>query len=311
MSIRAFVHTLLVPLLLAAGAASAHAQNPAGVRDRGFDDAPRAAAQAARGGLYILSVGVNTYPPGVGRLDYAVADADSFANALVKGATSLYEGTPYVRRLFNGDASRASIEAAFGAITDSIVARGDTAATFVFFYAGHGVVHPGFKANDSTFFLAPAGVTSLATDPSNWTQLLNRNGISHIRLAEWLRGVPAQHKIVLLDACQSGEVAKLVERDVNFVGLSQTRSDGNTAVFAATTASAPESRAIQHGVFTEVLLRSLAQITSKDGTLFDLEAAARGSIRREVASAANVTLPPRFPFIFVPEALKDVRIVQP
>ena len=42
MTIRSHAYTLLVPLLLLAGTASAPAPDSAGVRDRGFDDAAQA-----------------------------------------------------------------------------------------------------------------------------------------------------------------------------------------------------------------------------------------------------------------------------
>jgi uncharacterized caspase-like protein len=100
------------------------------------------------------------------------------------------------------------------------------------------------------------------TDLSDKNQLF-QHGISAWFLQGLLSEMPARDKLIVLDACQSGELVRYFDRTKGGAAAEMLTRVGNTsrtAVLAAASPSNPtaETAALGHGLFTAAILRSLA-----------------------------------------------------
>jgi uncharacterized caspase-like protein len=158
-----------------------------------------------------------------------------------------------VDTLFDKLATGLSIKAAFR----RIAAATQPQDMFVFYYAGHGAAQ---QLGDSTaFFLIPADVTQM----SDADQLVQR---AIANLQQLFTAVPARKKLMLLDACQSGEALEAfgggatrgAAEDQAIARLA--RASGIFVMAAAGSEQlASEVGALGHGVFTYAWLRAMGR----------------------------------------------------
>ena len=201
--------------------------------------------------LRVFTVGVDAYPNGRDKLNYARRDARSFADSLAVHAEPLFAKV-LIDSLFDGAATKSAIEQTFM----EIAASADSTDTFVFFFAGHGTVATLNPQTAPAFYLASAQVADIEND-----LMVVRGGVSAALLQEWLSLIPSKSKLVVLDACQSGSVVEhFGQKGLAPVVLGAAGSASQTAILAAASPSQPASEVgdLEHGLFTEALLRSLS-----------------------------------------------------
>lgn len=197
--------------------------------------------------LYLLVIGINAYDNNSMKLNYALADATSFKDAIEKDAGSLVSD---VKTYFITDkeADKNTINTAF----ESIRQKARPQDVFIFYYAGHGVI-----GKDKEFYLVPKDVSNL----KNVQEELLMKGISASQLQQYAAAIAAQKQVFILDACQSaGAFENLLAEDAN-----QQR---NIALLARSTGThwmaasgskqfANEFASLGHGLFTYTLLQAL------------------------------------------------------
>jgi len=135
--------------------------------------------------LYIVAVGVSKYLDTKKNLDFAVKDANDITNLF---ASQKRYKEIVIDTIFNQSATNENIlkvkEKLKATTVDDVV---------VVFFAGHGVLSKNYD-----YFLA-----SYTTDFDNPT-----TGLSYENLVSLLDNIPARNKLLLMDACHSGEVDK-------------------------------------------------------------------------------------------------------
>lgn len=197
------------------------------------------------GTLHIVVVGINAYKNKINPLTYALPDATAFKAELEKDAKSIVNNVKSY--LITDDAaSKAGIVAAF----DNIKKSAKPEDVFVFYYAGHGYIHP---ANNE-FYL-------VSSDVADGGESLLKNGVSAKELQNFAVDIPAQKQVFIMDACQSaGAFEQMLKHD----GEQQkalavvSRSTGTHWMAASgNTETAKEFEALGHGVFTYSLLEAL------------------------------------------------------
>lgn len=195
--------------------------------------------------LHIVVVGINAYKNKINPLTYALPDATAFKAELEKDAKSIVNNVKSY--LITDDAaSKAGIVAAF----DNIRRSAKPEDVFVFYYAGHGYIHPSNKE----FYLVSA-------DVADGGESLLMNGISSKELQSFAVDIPAQKQLFIMDACQSaGAFEQMLKHD----GEQQkalavvSRSTGTHWMAASgSTETAKEFSELGHGVFTYSLLEAL------------------------------------------------------
>jgi uncharacterized caspase-like protein len=125
---------------------------------------------------------------------------------------------------------------------------------FVFFYAGHGVAE---QRGDSTrFYLVPSDVVQM----SDAEQLAQR-GASNLQ--QLFDAVPARKKVMLIDACQSGQVmAAFAQRGApEEQAIARLARASGVFVMSATGSDqqASEVATLGHGIFTYAWLHALSR----------------------------------------------------
>ncbi len=214
----------------------------------------RAAAEAApaSGGirLHVLAVGVDTYQNPRYNLNYAVSDAKAFVAAIRQTNQNIYTAIE-ARLILNEQATRAELTQAF----QSVAAAAGPMDTFVFFFAGHGVMA---GDSQSTFYLAPHEVTQLYGDDAQ----MQRNGISGELLTDFSKNIAAQRQLFILDACQSaGALQSIAVRGAaEERAIAQLARSTGTHWIAASGSDqfAAEFELLGHGAFTYTLLKALS-----------------------------------------------------
>jgi Caspase domain len=166
------------------------------------------AGSASGADLYGLTVGIDDYLDPVNHLDGAINDAKDVSQALERA------GAREVVRLFNDDASKASITAAW----DRLLAKAKRGDTIVFSYAGHGGQEPApptrhDKKTIESFLLGhfePSGPGTreriVDDEMFAWLQEADRKGVKVIFVA---------------DSCHSGGM----ERSASAAGVKFRRMD--------------------------------------------------------------------------------------
>jgi WD40 repeat protein len=201
--------------------------------------------------LHILAFGINTYQNSNYNLNYGRADAAALVASIESGAGAIYRGRIVVDTLFD----RAVTAEAIREKLAQVAARARPEDVFVLFYAGHGALG---QIGDSTqFFLVPTDITQL----SDTAQLLSL-GISHFELHRLIARIPARKKLMLIDACHSGELmaAFTTRGPAEERALAQLARSTGIFVMSATESEqfASEVTALGHGVFTYALLQVMA-----------------------------------------------------
>ena len=217
-------------------------------------------AAEATGDLYILALGLNDYKNSNYNLNYGVADAQAFADALEQRAKRIF-------RLINKQVilsppmnsgssppTKASIEAAFA----TIIANARPQDVFVFYYSGHGVMSEGDNGALPQFYLVPYDVTKLYGDDEG----LASKGMSADLLKELCLRVKAQKQVIVLDACHAGgAIERFGSRGaIEEKAIAQLNRSTGFAVLASTNSEqiAREFAKLGHGVFTYALLKGLS-----------------------------------------------------
>ena len=229
-------------------------------------------AVEASSNLYILAIGLNEYKNTRYNLNYGRADAKAFADAVERRGRGIFKEIN-TRVMFDADATRANIEAAFS----EIIKQARPQDAFVFYYAGHGVMSESDDKNPADFYLVPYEVVRIYGDDGG----LTTNGIAARNLRELLKNVSAQKQLIVLDACESGgAVETMAMRGASEEkAIMQLARSAGVAVLASAGQDqvATEFGKLGHGVFTYALLKGLsgeADGAPRDGkiTIKELEA---------------------------------------
>ena len=197
--------------------------------------------------LHLMVVGINSYKNPKYNLNYALADATAFAEAMAGGSKDLFEKTNTIF-IKDADATKDGIAAAF----EKIKAVAKPQDLFVFYYAGHGVIN-----DKNKFFLVPYDVTQLYGNDG----ALEQKGFSADDLQQMSKNIKAQKQLFILDACQSAGVLNAV---VSSRGAAEEKAIAQLARATGTywlTASSSEQFASEfsqlgHGSFTYCLLQA-------------------------------------------------------
>ena len=110
-------------------------------------------AQNTEGGiqLHLVVIGINKYKNPKHNLNYAIADATSFKEAIEKGGSTIFSKTNVVF-INDENATKPTISAEL----EKIKTNASSKDVFIFYYAGHGVMN-----DKKEFYLVPHDVTQL------------------------------------------------------------------------------------------------------------------------------------------------------
>ena len=198
--------------------------------------------------LHLVVIGINVYKNPKYSLNYALADATSFKEAISKSCGKLMTEC---KEHFITDASATKVNII--AELDKITAEAQPQDVLILYYAGHGVVAEGSKE----FYLVPHDVTQLYGNDD----ALAQKGLSANDLRQYSQKIKAQKQLFILDACQSSGALQAVAMRgaAEEKAIAQlARATGTHWLTAAGSEQfASEFSQLGHGVFTYALLNAL------------------------------------------------------
>jgi hypothetical protein len=203
--------------------------------------------------LYILAIGINKYKNAVYNLNFGRPDAEAFTKALENQGRAIYKRI-VKREVYDEMAIKPVIEKEIKNFIDTAGPED----VFTFFYAGHGVMSPEGAKEGSDFYLVPHDVIQLYGK----SELLESKGISARLLKQWLKQIPAQKQVIILDACQAGGAVETfaLRGAAEQKAIAQLARSTGTVVLASSGSEqfASELPELGHGLFTYALLQAIA-----------------------------------------------------
>ena len=202
--------------------------------------------------LWILSIGVNEHRNSRYNLNYAVADARSFVQAVQRsGARVFTDIRPTL--LLDRQVTRDSIIQAFETITQ----QAKPEDVFMFFFAGHGIALETPGSTRPEFYFIPSDVTQ-QTDLAQVQSL----GLSGPEFEQLVSQVPARKQLLVLDACNAGAITPAFgfRGNAEERALERLNRSTGSALIAASREDqfAQEFAALGQGALTKALLDGLA-----------------------------------------------------
>ncbi len=240
-----------------------------------------------QGTVHILAIGINEYQNRDYKLNYAVADANAFAEGLRQQQSRLgrLTGVEFVT-LQDQDASKANILGAIarlaGQTTGPLSPRAPQALgrirpaepedTVYIYYAGHGT------AAGPRFYLIPndLGYRGPRTELDEiGLKTILEHSISDQELEQGFEKVDASHIVLVIDACNSGQALEAEEKrrgPMNSKGLAQLAYEKGMYILTAAQGyqAALEAAQLGHGYLTYALVQEglgtpVADASPKDG----------------------------------------------
>lgn len=164
-----------------------------GVNEKGFESLKETFSiiydvKGRKPDLYLVTIGVSDYQNPSYNLQYAAKDADDITNLFKKEKNKVY-GKVHNIKVLNKDATVPNILKLKSELektrVDDIV---------ILFFAGHGVLD-----SEMNYYLA---TTEIDVDK------MDKTALRYDYLEGLFDGIPARKKVILIDACHSGEVDK-------------------------------------------------------------------------------------------------------
>jgi WD40 repeat protein len=205
-----------------------------------------------RGTAYVLTIGINRYSNPSFNLNFAVPDATDFGQELRQRQTRLDRFSKIeLISLFDQQATKTNIVAAI----EKLKAAQPEDAVIVYF-AGHGL------AVEQRFYLIPHDLGYAGKRENLTPAAINRvlaNSISDKELIELFEGVDAGQLLLVIDACNSGQVLESEETrrgPMNSKGMAQLAYEKGISVLTASQSyqSALENKELGHGYLTYALI---------------------------------------------------------
>jgi WD40 repeat protein len=222
-----------------------------------------------RGAGYLLAIGVNSYANPDYNLKFAVADARLFGEEWRHQQQKLGRfASTEVTYLFDKDATKAKVLQNLAQLANRVQPED----VVVVYFAGHGT------AQESQFYLIPHDLgyqgSRQKLDRSG-LQTIMRHSISDRELEQALEKIDAGQLILVIDACNSGQVLEADEKrrgPMNSKGLAQLAYEKGMYILTAAQSyqAALEAARLGHGYLTYVLVEEgLKQVKAdkepKDG----------------------------------------------
>jgi WD40 repeat protein len=168
--------------------------------------------------LYLITIGVSEYQNSAYNLEYAAKDAQDITTLFKKGKSKVFNKINYIS-ILNKDATAPNILKIKNQVLNTNVDD-----VVILFFAGHGVLDA-----ELNYYLA-----STEIDIDN----MSNTALRYDYLEGIFDGIPARKKVIIIDACHSGEV----DKEEEFTEVDTEGDDDFIVVRDVRSASSLESR---------------------------------------------------------------------
>ena len=183
--------------------------------------------------LYILSVGINAYQPGINQLAYAVPDARAVTAAIEAHVPESY-GHAEVKQLYNTDASTTGVLKALA----EIGVKATSNDTVLIYFSGHGDMF------DGRYYFITQNVPAV--------EQVTTTALSEGALVTALAAIKSNRTMLFLDTCHAGAFS------LDAAGKLAHETGRYILAAAASLEEALDSYDDKNGVFATAVLRGLS-----------------------------------------------------
>ena len=213
--------------------------------------------------LYVITVGTSKYIGEDMALSFPDNDAARFSKAINQVSIGVFQDRIHITELSTSgrdgvlEPTRKNIAKAFS----EVAKQAKPEDVFMVYFSGHGV--PYGQADKTQFYYLTKDATSFDLSEED---LRNKRAIASDTLAVWHTNIAANKQILILDACNSGDVTSsfqdLLEKNAHFSEVKAIRRmNGKTGMFilagSAADRSSFESGDLGHGLLTYSLLNGM------------------------------------------------------
>ena len=248
---------------------------PVIARGEGFNTLKPTACGSIKPTLYLLMVGTSKYSDPSKNLTFPDLDASEMAKALQSTGKKLFGDQVQLRLLSTaGDSVTESSKANIAAVFREFKAA-TPCDVLVVYFSGHGA-NWGKSADKTNFYYLTKDITTAKlSDP----EIRDLYAISDDDLTKWLDSIPAQKKVLILDACNSGKAAENLsgvgQRELNadqVIAIELMKDRTGTFILTGSTADmlSYESSQYGQGLLTYSLLEAISGVKLKDGKFVDI-----------------------------------------
>ncbi|AEE49937.1 eIF2A-related protein [Haliscomenobacter hydrossis] len=225
--------------------------------------------QAISNTLYALVVGTSDYKGTQLDLKFPDLDAAAYKDMLQISAAGLFGNRMQIKLLSTAKGNTRPSKTAIRAALMEFAAKAEPKDVLIVYFSGHGATWPENDPSSQFYFLSIDNENFDLANPVNRQLALAQDS-----LQAWIRSVKARKRILILDACNSGEVVK--QLDLGAKGstlntdqrraLERMKDRGGFFVLAGSAADMKsyEDPRFGHGLLTYSLLNNMPKVAAGD-----------------------------------------------
>jgi WD40 repeat protein len=224
--------------------------------------------------FYAVVVGTGKYMNSSINLKYPEKDAQSMSTALKLGAEELFGADKtHIYTLTTAGTERPTKEKIKSVFTE--IGKKATSSDIVLVYlSGHGIAWGGDQGD---FYYVTTDATAANAEAFNDEVLRKNYTISTTEFTEYLKAIPANKQVMIIDACSSGKAVDnlMAARDIDVSSIKAIdRMKDRTGMFvisgSAADAVSYEASRYGQGLLTYSILQAMKGAALRDGEFFDV-----------------------------------------
>ncbi|MDX2069589.1 MAG: caspase family protein [Haliscomenobacter sp.] len=257
--------------------------------------------QALVNTLYALVVGTSDYKGTALDLKFPDKDATAYRDMLQLAGKDLFGARMQIKLLTTEKGGVRPTKTAIRAALLEFAAKAEPKDVLLVYFSGHGTTWPENSPTSQFYYLSTDNESFELNNASN-----RQFAIAQDSIQAWIRGVKARKRILILDACNSGEVVKQLDEGGKGSTLSTDqrraleRMKDRAGLFVLASSSADklsyEDPRFGHGLLTYSLLNNMPKVAAQDKNSFIDVGKLFQEVREDVpklASALSKTQEPK------------------
>ena len=224
--------------------------------------------------FYAIVIGTGKYTNSSINLKYPEKDAQSMSTALKLGSEQLFgKENTHIYTLTTSSTERPTKEKIKSVFTE-IGKTAKSSDVVLVYLSGHGIAWGGDQGD---FYYVTTDATAANAEAYNDDVLRKNHSISTAEFTEYLKAIPANKQVMIIDACSSGKAVEnlMASRDIDVSSIKAIdRMKDRTGMFVISGSSADavsyEASRYGQGLLTYSILQAMKGASLRDGEFFDV-----------------------------------------
>ncbi|MCF8434805.1 MAG: caspase family protein [Crocinitomicaceae bacterium] len=254
--------------------------------------------QTAKPHFYAVVVGTGKYMNSSINLKYPEKDAESMSTALKLGSEQFFgKENTHIYTLTTTSGERPTKEKIKNTFSE-ISQKAKSSDVILVYLSGHGITWGG---DQSDFYYVTTDATAANSEAYNDELLRKNHLISTAEFTEYLKVIPANKQVMIIDACSSGKAVEnlMAARDIDVSQIKAIdRMKDRTGMFvisgSAADAVSYEASRYGQGLLTYSILEAMKGAALRDGQFFDVNTIlnySRENVPRLAAGIGGIQTP--------------------